>query len=74
MDTDVLITVGILLVVLSCPSLLAAWVEQRVPRLGAVMVVAGLGMIVAAVVTKPGLYSPSDVPKVMLGVVARIIN
>ena len=37
MDTDLVLTLGIVLLVLSVPSLLSAWAESRAPRLGAIM-------------------------------------
>jgi formate-dependent nitrite reductase membrane component NrfD len=71
MDTnvDLLLTVGIVLLVLSVPSLLSAWVEGRAPRLGSIMVIAALGMIVTALVTKPGGYAFNQVPGVMVKVI-----
>ena len=74
MDTDLVLTVGIVLVVLTLPSLLAAWVEGRAPRLGAIMLIASTAMIVTAVLYKPGGYAINDIPGVMVAVVARVIN
>jgi formate-dependent nitrite reductase membrane component NrfD len=74
MDTDLVLTVGIVLLALILPSLLSAWVEQRAPRVAAIMGLAAIGMIVSALMTKPGGYSFSDVPSVMLGVAARMGN
>jgi formate-dependent nitrite reductase membrane component NrfD len=71
MDTDLFLTIGILLLVLSLPSLLSAWVESRAPRIGALMVVAGAALIVTALMVRPGGYSFADVPDVILGVGAR---
>ena len=68
-DVDLLLTVGIVLLVLSVPTLLSAWVESRAPRLGSIMVIAALGMIVTALVTKPGGYAFNDVPGVMVKVI-----
>ena len=73
-DIDLLLTVGIVLLVLSIPSLLAAWVESRVPRLGAIMVIAALGLIGSALVIKPGGYAFNQVPGVMVEVVARFFR
>ncbi len=72
MDTDLVLTAGILLLVLTLPSLLSAWVEQRVPRVGVIMGLAAIIMIVAALTTRPGGYSFSEVPSVILGVFARL--
>ena len=74
MDTDLVLTIGIVLFVLSLPSLLAAWVEGRPPRLGAIMVIAALGMVIAALVIKPGGYAFNQVPGVMIGVLARLFQ
>jgi formate-dependent nitrite reductase membrane component NrfD len=72
MDTDLVLTIGIILLVLTIPSLLSAWVEQRVPRVASLMAIASLGMIVGALMTRPGGYSFSEVPSVMLRVFARL--
>jgi hypothetical protein len=74
MDTDLLLTVGIILLVLSIPSLLSAWVEGRAPRLGAIMAIAALGMIVAALLYSPGGYAFEEVPGVMLKTVFRFFQ
>lgn len=73
-DTDMMLTVGIVLLVLSVPSLLAAWVEGRAPRLGAIMAVAAIGLIVAALLVKPGGYAFNQVPGVMVAVVSRLFE
>jgi hypothetical protein len=74
MDTDLVITVGIVLLVLSVPSLLSAWVDGRVPRLGAIMSMVALGMIITASFEKPGGYAPNQVPEVIIGVIARLFQ
>ena len=73
-DVDLLLTVGIILLVLSLPSLLSAWVEGRAPRLGAIMSIAALGMIVAALLTKPGGYAFAEVPGVMVKVIVGFLR
>lgn len=74
MDTDLVLTVGIVLFVLSIPSLLAAWVEGRPPRLGAILVIVALGMVVGALWVKPGGYAFNQVPGVMIGVLSRLFQ
>ena len=69
-DPNLLLTVGIVVLVLSVPSLLSAWAESRAPRIGAIMFVAAVGQIVAALLTNPGGYNFKDVPGVMVKVVA----
>jgi hypothetical protein len=74
LDTDLILTLGIVLLVLTLPSLLSAWVEGRAPRIGAIMLVASLGLIIAAVAYNPAGYAINDIPGVMVGVVARMLN
>ena len=74
MDTDLLLTLGIVLVVLSIPTLLSAWVEGRVPRLGALFLLTAIGMIIFAVTTRPGGYAFDEIPGIMLAVFSRAIN
>ncbi len=74
MDTDLILTLGIVLLVLTVPSLLSAWVEGRVPRVGAIMLIVALALIISAVSTRPGGYSVSEIPAIMLTVVARAMN
>ena len=74
MDTDLALTVGSVLLVLSVPSLLAAWVEGRAPRMGAIMAVAALSLIIAALYENPGGYAFNQVPGVMIKTVARFFE
>jgi formate-dependent nitrite reductase membrane component NrfD len=74
MDTDLVLTLGIVLLVLTIPSLLASWVEGRAPRVGAIMFLTSLTMIVAATLYKPGGYAFNEVPGVMVTVFGRMIN
>ncbi len=74
MDTDLFLTIGLLLLILSLPSLLSAWVEGRAPRIGALMVLAGAAMIVTALISRPGGYAFNDVPGVIVGVLSRWFN
>ncbi|MBA3911084.1 MAG: hypothetical protein C0524_14725 [Rhodobacter sp.] len=74
MDTDLVLTVGIVLAVVSIPSLLSAWVEGRVPRVGTIMIIAAIGLVLAAVLTRPGGYGLNEVPDVLLRVFSRLIS
>lgn len=73
-DADLFLTLGTVLLVLSVPSLLSAWAESRAPRFGAVMVIGGIGLIVAALMTNPGGYAFNQVPGVIIRVVARFFR
>jgi hypothetical protein len=74
MDTDLALTVGIVLGVLSVPSLLSAWVDGRAPRMGAIMVIAALALVITALVENPGGYAFNQVPNVMLKTVMRLFE
>jgi hypothetical protein len=74
MDNDLLITIGIILVILVIPSLLAAWVEGRPPRIGAVVLIGAGIMIAVAVTGDPDGYAPNEIPSVMMEVFGRYIN
>lgn len=74
MDPDLFLTIGIVLAVLTIPSLFSAWTEGRAPRFGAIILIAAAGLVVTAVTNKPGGYAVSDVPHVMMSVVGRYVN
>jgi len=74
MDTDLVLTTGIVLLILTIPSLLSAWVEGRVPRVGTILVLGALGMIIVAVANRPGGYGFGEIPGIMLGVFSRLIG
>ena len=74
MDTDLLLTIGVVLLVLSVPSLISAWAESRTPRMGVVMVILALGLILTALQVRPGGYAFRDVPSVMVDVMGRLLN
>ena len=74
MDTDLVLTIGIVLLALSLPSLLSAWVEGSLSRLGTLMIFVASGMIGWAVYSQPKGYELTEIPMVMLGVLSRLIN
>lgn len=74
MDTDLVLTLGIVLLVFTVPLLLSAWVEGRVPRLGSVFLAASFTMILVAVSSRPGGYAFNEIPGIMLSVVSRAVN
>lgn len=73
MDADLVLTIGLVLLVLSVPSLLSAWAESRAPRMGAIMAITALGMILSALWFNPGGYAFNQVPGVVVGVVSRYL-
>lgn len=74
MDHDLMLTLGFVLLALSLPSFLGGWVEGRLSRLGMLMIALATGMIGWAVQFRPTAYSLHEIPEVMLGAFARLIN
>jgi hypothetical protein len=74
MDTDLFLSIGIILLVLTIPSLLSAWTEGRAPRFAALILLASAGLIVVALTQKPGGYSFGEIPDVMMNVIGRYVN
>ncbi|MFU8779243.1 MAG: hypothetical protein ACNA7M_16515 [Roseovarius sp.] len=74
MDPDLAIAIGMVLGVFSIPSILAAFSEERSPRVAAFALVVSGGLVVWAISAKPGGYSFSDLPEVLVRVVARLVN
>jgi len=74
MDTDLVLTLGLALLVLSFPALISAWVDGRLSRLGVVLIVSAAGLIGWAVYTQPRGYTLAGIPDVVVGVIARLIN
>lgn len=73
MDNDVALVTGLGLMVLSLPSIIAAWSDGRAPRVGAVVLLAGGGLVLWAASRKPGGYRPTEIPEVLYGVIARLL-
>ena len=73
MDPDIILIIGIVLAILSVPSMLSAFSEGRAPRVGAFTAVLGGCMIVWAVTSHPDGYQWHEVPEVFVRVVARFL-
>lgn len=74
MDTDLFLSIGIVLLLLTIPSWLSAWTEGRAPRLAALISLASAGLIVVSLTQKPGGYSFGEIPDTMMNVVGRYLN
>jgi hypothetical protein len=74
LDTDLYLTVGIILGLLTIPSLLNAWTEGRPPRLGTIVLMISAILIAIALTQRPSGYSFNEIPGVMLKVFGRFVN
>ena len=74
LDTDLILVIGVVVLLLSIPSLLSAFAEARAPRAGAVMLLIG-GALIAVALTRNGAgYTFADLPGVFVRVVERYTN
>lgn len=74
MDPDLFLVIGIVIAVLTIPSLISAYIEGRTPRAGAVLILLSGTLIVLALSKHPAGYSFKDVPEAFLRVAGRYFN
>ena len=74
MDTDLILVIGITIFALAIPPLLQAWVDGRVPRTGAIMVLISGVLVVAAISQHGRGYTFSEIPNVFFSVIGRYIH
>ncbi|NEY89914.1 hypothetical protein [Tabrizicola oligotrophica] len=74
MDTDLMLVLGLAVIVLAIPALLAAFSESRPPRMAALMVLVGGILLALALTQKPSGYAFAEVPDVIMRVFARVLN
>lgn len=74
MDPDTALILGMGLMVLSIPSLIAAWSDGRAPRVAAIVLLAGAGIGYYALRQKEGGYTWSDIPNVLYTFIAQVMN
>lgn len=74
MNTDIALVVGLVLLVLSIPSIFSAFSEGRAPRVAAIVMVIGGGLLVWAFNQTPGGFALEDIPNAIVRVVAMVLN
>jgi hypothetical protein len=74
LDPDLSLVVGLVLAVLTIPSLISAFVDGRPPRAGAVFVLIAGGLILYAASQQPGGYAIAEIPDVFFRVIGRYVN
>ncbi|MGV8985196.1 MAG: hypothetical protein ACOH2H_02790 [Cypionkella sp.] len=72
MDTDLIIVVGILSLLMAVPTLLTAWVDGTVPRTGAILIMIGGVLVVVALNNHGRGYSLAEMPDVFMRVIGRL--
>lgn len=71
MDPDLALVIGVVLGVLSVPSILSALSDKRAPRASAITVLIAGGLILLAIQSKPGGVKMEQLPDIFVSVIAR---
>lgn len=71
MDPDLALVLGVVLGILSVPSILSALSDKRAPRASAVTILIAGGLIVYATQNKPGGVALDAIPDIFVNVIAR---
>lgn len=74
MDTDLALVIGLIVGVFSIPSVFSALSEGRAPRVAAIALIVGGGLVVWAVSQKPSGYRVDEIPDVIVKVIGRYIH
>lgn len=74
MDPDLSLVIGLVLAVLTVPSLLSALIEGRPPRAGILFALIAGGMVVYALNSHPSGYQIAEIPEVFIRVIGRLLN
>ena len=73
LEMDTLFVIGLFIVVMAVPSIVSAWSDNEVPRVAAIVLILGGGMMVWAHTHKPGGYHFDEIPHLIYKLVAKII-
>lgn len=65
---------GLLLALLSLPSLLSAWVDRRIPYVAVIMMLVAAALIVPVWLAQPGGIPLREWPGMIINVIAKIIR
>jgi len=71
---DVYLVVGLIVLVLTVPSIVSSFIDGRVPRFSAIMLLIGGGLVVLAVTQNPTGYTIQDVPHAFARVISQLIR
>ena len=73
MDHDLALVIGIILGVLSVPSVLSAFSDRRAPRASAITILIAGCLIVYAAQNKPNGISLDQIPDIFVNVIGRYL-
>lgn len=74
MQNDIYLVTGIIVLVFAIPSVLSALSDGHAPRIAAILLLIGGGLVALAFATKPGGYTLEDVPNAFVRVVGYVFR
>lgn len=74
MQYDLYLVIGLVILVFSIPSIVSSYSDGRAPRIAALLLLAGGGMVVYALTQKGGGYTLEDIPRAFVRVVGHYLN
>ncbi|HGG04656.1 MAG TPA: hypothetical protein ENK28_04305 [Aliiroseovarius sp.] len=74
MTYDIYLVVGIVVLVLTIPSIVSAIFDGRAPRYSAIMVLIGGGLVAVAVSQNPTGYTIQDIPGAFTRVIGYVLR
>ena len=74
MDTDLIIVLGVLAIVLALPALLSSWVDGSVPQSGIFLLLVGGVLITVALSQRGHTYTFAEMPDVLMRVIGRFLK
>lgn len=74
MDSDTIFVIGILTALFSIPPMFSAFIDDRSPRVPAILIMIAAGLIAMAVYQSPGVYSVKTAPDVFIRVIGGLMN
>ncbi|MGH1464502.1 MAG: hypothetical protein ACRBBQ_03995 [Cognatishimia sp.] len=74
MNTDVILTIGLVLTVFSVPAYLSALADGRSRRASSLCMILAGASVAWALSTKPGGYTLDEIPEVVIEQIAHLIR
>ena len=71
MDPDLMLVAGIVVVVFAIPAVISAISDGRAPRVAAIALLVGGGLVVVALGRHPGGYPLTEIPHAFARVIAK---